>query len=100
MPAREGAPEGVTINAIGPAVILTPPVEDFLKKSGKYDYQMGHIPMGRFATAEDPIGPLLLLAPKAGAFITGRTICIDGGRTLVEAAARPALTRSRPPRCP
>ena len=81
--AREWAPEGVTVNAIGPAVILTPLTEDFLKKSGKYDYQMGHIPLGRFATAEDLIGTLLLLASEAGAFITGQTIYVDGGRTLV-----------------
>ena len=70
-------------SAMAPAVILTPLTEDFLKKSGKYDYQMGHIPLGRFATAEDLIGTLLLLASEAGAFITGQTIYVDGGRTLV-----------------
>ncbi len=35
---------------------------------------MGHIPMGRFATTEDPIGTPLLLASEAGASIAGQTI--------------------------
>ena len=81
--ALEWAPLGVTVNAIGPAVIMTPLVEDYLKKTGKYDYQMSRIPMGRFATAEDLIGPVLLLAAPAGVFITGQTLYVDGGRTLV-----------------
>jgi NAD(P)-dependent dehydrogenase (short-subunit alcohol dehydrogenase family) len=81
--ALEWAAKGVTVNAIGPAVVPTPLVEDFLKRTGKYDYQMGRIPMGRFCTAEDLIGAALLLASPAGAFITGQTIYVDGGRTLV-----------------
>ncbi len=81
--ALEWAPLGVTVNAIGPAVIVTPLVEDYLRKTGKYDYQMSRIPLGRFATAEDLIGTVLLLASPAGAFITGQTIYVDGGRTLV-----------------
>jgi len=81
--ALEWAPLSVTVNAIGPAVIVTPLVEDYLKKTGKYDYQMSRIPMGRFATAEDLIGPVLLLAAPAGVFITGQTLYVDGGRTLV-----------------
>ncbi len=81
--ALEWAPLGVTVNAIGPAMIVTPLVEDFVKKTGKYDYQMSRIPMGRFATAEDLIGTVLLLASPAGAFITGQTLYVDGGRTLV-----------------
>lgn len=81
--ALEWAAKGVTVNAIGPAVVPTPLVEDFLKRTGKYDYQMSRIPMGRFCAAEDLIGTALLLASPAGAFITGQTIYVDGGRTLV-----------------
>ncbi len=50
--ARERAPEGVTIDAIGPTAILIPLLEDFFKKSAKYDDPVGHIPMGRCATNE------------------------------------------------
>ena len=41
------------------------------------------IPMGRMATVEDLFGTALLLLSPAGAFITGQTIYVDGGRTLV-----------------
>ncbi len=81
--ALEWAPHKVTVNAIGPAVVPTPLAEDFLKKSGKYDYQMSRIPLGRFCTAEDLVGTALLLAAPAGEFITGQTIYVDGGRTLL-----------------
>ncbi len=60
---------------------------------------MGHIAMGRFATTEDPIGTLPLLASEADALIAGQTVCVDGGRNL-EGAPPPGVSRSRPPRCP
>lgn len=81
--ALEWAKHKITVNAIGPALVPTPLTEDFLKKTGKYDYQMNRIPLGRFCTAEDLVGTALLLASPAGAFITGQTIFVDGGRTLM-----------------
>jgi NAD(P)-dependent dehydrogenase (short-subunit alcohol dehydrogenase family) len=39
--------------------------------------------MGRLGEPEDLIGAVLLLLGKGGAFITGQTIYVDGGRTLV-----------------
>lgn len=81
--ALEWAAHNITVNAIGPAMTPTPLAEDFLKKSGKYDYQMSRIPLGRFSAAEDLVGAALLLASPAGAFITGQTIYVDGGRTLL-----------------
>ena len=41
------------------------------------------IPMGRFGTPEDLFGAVILLLGPGGGFITGQTIYIDGGRTLV-----------------
>jgi NAD(P)-dependent dehydrogenase (short-subunit alcohol dehydrogenase family) len=35
------------------------------------------------AIGEELIGTILLLLKKGGAFITGQTIYVDGGRTLV-----------------
>lgn len=81
--ALEWAKHKVTVNAIGPAVVPTPLAEEHLKNSGKYDYQMSRIPLGRFCAAEDLVGATLLLASPAGAFITGQTIYVDGGRTLL-----------------
>jgi NAD(P)-dependent dehydrogenase (short-subunit alcohol dehydrogenase family) len=81
--ALEWAAEKVTVNAIGPAMTPTPLTETYLRDSGNYDYALGCIPLGRFGLPEDIVGAALLLASPAGAFITGQTIFVDGGRTCV-----------------
>ena len=40
------------------------------------------IPMGRFGAEGDLDGALLLLASKAGAYMTGATIIADGGQVV------------------
>jgi NAD(P)-dependent dehydrogenase (short-subunit alcohol dehydrogenase family) len=81
--AREWAQYRITVNAIGPAMVSTPLTEQYLKSTDNYDYALSQIPMGRFAKPEDIVGTALLLASQAGAFITGQTIFVDGGRTCV-----------------
>jgi NAD(P)-dependent dehydrogenase (short-subunit alcohol dehydrogenase family) len=79
--AIEWAARDITVNAIGPAMIATPLTEAYLEETGNRDYALGRIPMGRFGRPEDLVGTALLLASDAGAFITGQTIYVDGGRT-------------------
>jgi len=81
--AREWAEEGVRVNAIGPALIETPLTQDYLADSEFYTNAINSIPLGRLATTDDLLGTILLLSSKAGSFITGQTIYVDGGRTLV-----------------
>ncbi len=81
--AVEWAKHQVAVNAIGPAVVPTPMSNPFMTDPEYRAYQMSHIPMGRMATVEDLFGTALLLLSSAGAFITGQTFYIDGGRTLV-----------------
>jgi NAD(P)-dependent dehydrogenase (short-subunit alcohol dehydrogenase family) len=40
------------------------------------------IPLGRLSLPDDCFGALGLLLSDQGAFITGQTIMVDGGRTL------------------
>ena len=48
----------------------------------RIDNIMRHTPMKRFGEPEELIGALLLLvSPKAGSFITGAAINVDGGFT-------------------
>ncbi len=79
--AREWAKHHITVNAIGPAMVLTPLTEAYLRSTDNYEYALSCIPMGRFARPDDIIGMALLLASQAGAFVTGQTIYVDGGRT-------------------
>jgi NAD(P)-dependent dehydrogenase (short-subunit alcohol dehydrogenase family) len=81
--AREWAPMNILINAIGPALTETPLTRDYLSDPGFRSRAIAAIPMARLGEAEDLIGTLLLLLSPGGGFITGQTIYVDGGRTLV-----------------
>ena len=39
------------------------------------------IPMGRWATLDEIVGPTLFLASKASDFVTGHILYVDGGVT-------------------
>ena len=81
--AREWAPKAITVNAIGPALIETAMTNALLADADVRAAALSVIPMGRFGTPDDLLGTLLHLLSPAGAFITGQTIHVDGGRTLV-----------------
>ncbi|MCB2101084.1 MAG: SDR family oxidoreductase [Rhodobacterales bacterium] len=81
--AREWAAEGITVNAIGPALTVTPLTADYLADPDFRRRAIDVIPMGRLGEAADLVATVLLLLAPGGAFITGQTICVDGGRTLV-----------------
>ena len=45
---------------------------------------MSHTPAGRFGSPEELAGALVLLAsPKAGSFLTGENLVVDGGFTAM-----------------
>jgi NAD(P)-dependent dehydrogenase (short-subunit alcohol dehydrogenase family) len=82
--ALEWAGQDITVNAIGPAMTPTPLTErQLLVDQNSRERALGKIPMGRLGTPADLLGATLLLASAAGAFITGQTVFVDGGRTLI-----------------
>ncbi len=60
-----------------------PAHQEWLADRERHAAALARIPLGRFGTPEDLIGVAVLLASDAGSFITGQTIFVDGGRTLV-----------------
>ncbi|WP_435230039.1 SDR family NAD(P)-dependent oxidoreductase [Pseudopelagicola sp. nBUS_20] len=81
--AREWASQGVLLNAIGPSMADTDMTQGTFSSEEKRAQALSVIPMGRFCEAEDLTGVVLLLLSQAGCYITGQTIFVDGGRTLV-----------------
>ena len=80
--ALEWAFKGVRVNAIAPGWFVTEINEDYLtSEDGKA--MTRSIPMGRFGAEGDLDGALLLLASRAGAYMTGATIVVDGGQLVV-----------------
>ena len=81
--AEEWARFNINVNAIAPGYFLTPLVEDRLKDGRMYDTIVSSTPLGRPGSPEDIMGVAVFLASAASAYITGQTICIDGGRTIL-----------------
>jgi NAD(P)-dependent dehydrogenase (short-subunit alcohol dehydrogenase family) len=73
--------KGVRVNAIAPGWFVTEINEEFLASEKGAEVKRS-IPVGRFGTDGDLDGALLLLASKAGSYITGATIVVDGGQLV------------------
>ena len=76
--AKEIATQGITINAIAPAVIRTPineTVSDEIQK-----YMVSRIPVGRLGEPSEVAELIAFAASKACSFTTGFTFDISGGR--------------------
>lgn len=80
--AVEWAARGVTVNAIGPAVIPTPLSQPILSDDALRDAALARIPAGRFGTVEDLVGATVFFLSAASAFVTGQVLYVDGGRTV------------------
>lgn len=77
--AREWAPHRVRVNTLVPGFF---PAEQNRKvlTPDRVASIMGHTPMKRFGNADELVGGTLLLASsKAGSFITGLELIVDGG---------------------
>jgi NAD(P)-dependent dehydrogenase (short-subunit alcohol dehydrogenase family) len=77
--AREWAPKNIRVNTLVPGFF---PAEQNRKilSPDRVEAIMGHTPMSRFGNSDELIGVTLLLASdKAGSFITGTEMVVDGG---------------------
>lgn len=81
--ALEVAQHGVTVNAIAPGMILTPMNADALSDPAKRAELAKNIPLKRAGRPEEVAGVAVFLASPAGAYITGATVTIDGGLSLL-----------------
>lgn len=78
--ALEWGPYGITVNAVGPGITVTPLVRPFLDANpGKEDLMTRKIPLGRLGKPEDMAGAVAFLASDLAAYVTGQTIYVDGG---------------------
>ncbi len=79
--AHEFGSQGVRANVICPGFFPAEQNRKLLDPE-RIDNIMRHTPMHRFGEPEELIGALLLLvSPKAGSFVTGAAINVDGGFT-------------------
>ncbi|MEQ8847763.1 SDR family oxidoreductase [Botrimarina sp.] len=79
--ARELAPHGITVNMVSPGWI---PVErhEGASEEDRAAY-LATAPMGRFGEPADVAAAVAYLASEEAKFVTGATLQVNGGRTIV-----------------
>ncbi len=81
--ALEVADKGIRINSIAPGAIATMMNLDILEDEKKRKDEENKIPMHRIGKPNEIGKVALFLASDAASYITGTTIYVDGGLTLV-----------------
>jgi len=75
--ARQLAPRRITVNAVAPGPFESKMMAETLERFR--DVIIGSCPMGRIGEPEDMAGVAIYLASRAGAYVTGAVIPVDGG---------------------
>lgn len=84
--AKEWGQYNIRVNAIAPGIIKTRLSEALWKDPAVSAKAVAQIPLMRLGEPEEIAGAVVFLASKAGSYITGETIVIDGGRVHGEPA--------------
>lgn len=79
MLAKRLAPRHITVNAIAPGPFRSQMMAPMIEQMG--EALLANVPLQRFGTPEDIGGLAILLAARAGAYLTGTVIPLDGGIT-------------------
>ena len=77
--ASELAPFGITVNTVAPGWIPTERHENDSEEA-KNEY-LKTIPLGRWGTPEDVGNAVVYYSSDEASFVTGQTLCVNGGRT-------------------
>ncbi len=80
--AREWGPQNIRVNTILPSA-LSPKAIWYLEESQTYDLELAKVAMGRFGTPEDIAPSAIFLASDESAFVTGQTLGVEGGATML-----------------
>jgi NAD(P)-dependent dehydrogenase (short-subunit alcohol dehydrogenase family) len=75
--ARELGPRGITVNAVAPGPFESKMMAQTLREFGEQIAAAS--PLGRIGRPDDMAGVALYLAGRAGAYVTGAVIPVDGG---------------------
>lgn len=78
--AQELAPHGVTVNAISPAAIRGPSLDEIDEASRRAF--LATLPVGRFGEESEVAAAAVYLVSDAAGFVTGSTLDLNGGKLM------------------
>ncbi len=80
--ALEWARHGILVNAVAPGVIRSSGLDTYpeVVRQQLETEVPKHIPLKRLGTMEDVAWSVVYLASAAGQYVTGETLCVDGGQ--------------------
>ncbi|XP_024008505.1 tropinone reductase homolog At1g07440 isoform X2 [Eutrema salsugineum] len=88
--ACEWASNGIRANAVAPALIETPLAEAAFDDEFKKE-MISREPVGRLERPEEVASLVAFLCMPAASYITGQTICVDGGFTVNDFSYQPQV---------
>ena len=71
--------QNIRANSLCPGPVETPLLAELLADPARRNRRLVHIPMGRFARAEEMANAALFLASDESSFIIGTSFLVDGG---------------------
>jgi len=92
--ALELGPEGITVNGVNPGMIVTDSSRLYIEQGLGRDYEAtmaalaARTPVRRSGTVEDVADCVAWIVSDGAGFLTGQTILLDGGLTMVSPLAR------------
>ena len=81
--AAEWGPHNVRVNAIAPAIIRTDFARALWENPERYAKAVANYPLRRIGEPDDVAGAAIFLGSRAGAFVTGHVLVVDGGVSIV-----------------
>jgi NAD(P)-dependent dehydrogenase (short-subunit alcohol dehydrogenase family) len=93
--AMELVPHNITTNVIGPGWFRTRLAGPAIDKAGGDEVAGLSNPMGRLGVPEDIAGCVVYLCSRAGRYVNGQDISVDGGSHLMNASAASHIAEVR-----